>query len=245
MVCIKKRVHDPRGKGGRLWSFSITIDRKPKPSALTRHLAPYLGEPDYHLRARADKDARVDLHLVWPTADRPWTGVYTTGMSARPMTVPPEAREHCSPFAELLLRLPPDWVPTETCPYCDPPFVDHNPLADRRTRWPFEWLVRLARHPHENRSFLAPRHVWSTPDMTPLSKELPFAGFLIDDPADLDRPVPPLLRPDGTRVDFLAAVPLHPAELRAMVAGRRKEVLQALDAAGVGDLLDPARPSCV
>ena len=230
---------------------SVAIDfpdrHRPRRSDIADHLAPYLGSAEFALHGARDGAPRVDVNIVWPTAERPWTTVYTVGASSRPMTVPPQERSRCSPYAELFLRLPPSWVPEEVCAFCVPRRAERNPLADPRAAWPFEWLALLARQPHAAKSFLGAGHVVECADEAPRDHGLPYAGFYLDAAWDVagDREIPPLPRADGSRVDFLGLVALLGPELQAFREGRAKEVLLALDAMKVTELLDPDRQSCV
>ena len=231
--------------------ISIAIDfpdhGRPRRSDISDHLAPYLGRAERALPAAPGGPVPVDVNIVWPSAERPWITAYTVGASSRPMTIPPEARSRCSPYAELFLRLPPDWVPERVCPFCTPRRAERDPLADARTAWPFEWLARLARHPHEEGTFLARGHIIEDADESPRDDGLPFSGFHLDAAWDEagDREIPPLLRKDGERIEFFGVVPLLPAELQAFRERRGTDVLRGLDAMGVTELLVPDRPSCV
>lgn len=231
--------------------ISVAIDLpdhgRPRNSDVSDHLAPYLGSAGHTLRAAPGSPVPADVNIVWPSVERPWTTAYTVGASFRPMAVPPESRSSCSPYIELLLRLPPSWAPERTCPFCEPPRSERHPLADLRTAWPFEWLARLARAPHLERSFLGPGHVVEYTDEAPREHGLPFSGFYFDPGWDEagDRAIPPLVRRSGARVQFLGVVPLHSAEVRAFRDGRGDDVVRGLDAARVTDLLVPDRPSCV
>jgi suppressor of fused protein SUFU len=233
----------------RLVSVAIDLPDhgRPRRSDISDHLAPYLGRADRRLPGVRGGPVQVDVNIVWPAADRPWITAYTVGASSRAMRVPTEARSRCSPYAELFLRLPPSWVPERICPFCSPRRAERDPLADVRTAWPFEWLARLAQHPHVERTFLSRGHVVEFAGESPRDDELPFSGFCLDPAWDEagDREIPPLRRSDGEHIDFFGVVPLHPAELRAMREGRRAEVLRRLDAMKVTEMFVPDRPSCV
>ena len=236
-------------ESGRLVSVAIDFPdlHRPRRSDVADHLAPYVGSADFALHVARDGPVQVDSNIVWPTAERPWTTVYTVGVSSRPMTVPPHERSRCSPYAELFLRLPPSWVPEEVCAFCVPRRAERNPLADPRAAWPFEWLALIARQPHAAKAFLGPGHVVECDDEAQQDHGLPFAGFYLDAAWDAagDREIPPLSRPDGSRVDFFGLVALLRPELQALRAGRGKEVLRGLDEMKVTELLDPDRRSCV
>ena len=220
---------------------------RPKRSDVSDHLSPCLGRADRTLHAATDGPVQVDVNLVWPSADRPWTTAYTVGASSRPMTVPSEARSRFSPYAELFLRLPASWVPERVCAFCVPRRSERDPLADPWTARPFEWLALLAGLPHAQRSFLGRGHVVEFEGEESRDDRPPFSGFYLDTGWDeiRDRAIPPLVTPAGESVDFLGVIPLYAAELRTFRAGRGAEVLRALDALRVTELFDPDRPCCV
>jgi hypothetical protein len=231
--------------------ISVAIDLpdhgRPQRSDVSDHLSPYLGRADRTLRGAPDAPVQIDVNIVWPSADRPWTTAYTVGSSSRPSTVPSEARSRCSPYTELFLRLPATWVPERTCTLCVPRRSERDPLVDPRTARPFEWLALLGALPHVDSTFLARGHVVEFAGEASRKDDWPFSGFYLDPGWDEahDRAIPPLARAGGERVDFLGVVPLYAAELQAFRAGRRTELLRALDDARVTELLDPDRPCCI
>jgi hypothetical protein len=251
MICNPRHAQSARSTPGTSRLVSVAIDLpdrgRPRRSDVSDHLAPYLGHADRALHASAGAPVPIDVNIVWPSAKRPWITAYTVGTSSRPMTVPPEVRSRFSPFAELFLRLPPSWVPEIVCPFCTPRRAERDPLANARVAWPFEWLARLAGHPHAEKTFLGRGHIVVDGDASPRHDDLPFAGFYLDAGWDEagDREIPPLTKGDGQRVDFLGVVPLLPAELQAFREGRGAEVLRGLDEMKVTELLVPDRPCCV
>lgn len=79
----------------------------------------------------------ITIHVV-KSEDR--LVLVTDGMSSLPMNVPAGSEQF--QYAELVLRLPPDWP------------LDSESLKSPEYFWPFEWLRRIARHPHENNTWL-------------------------------------------------------------------------------------------
>lgn len=109
----------------------------------------------------------LDIYWMPPVPDRmPFQLLLSSGMSERAMTLP--AGRPFSPYAELMLALPPDWQ------------LDDASLKDNRWYWPIRWLKFLARFPHEYGTFLTPGHTVPTTDPPePVAEGLPFTGFLI------------------------------------------------------------------
>ena len=84
----------------------------------------------------------IRVHVIPPTAERPWTTLFTAGMSDKPMTVPEGYEEYR--FVELMIHLPPDWpLSPEECR--DP---DHS--------WPVRMLKKIAYLPHLDDTWLGP-----------------------------------------------------------------------------------------
>ena len=79
-------------------------------AAIRAHLASLVGTPTLVLQELVSELVRLDVHLVPPTPERRWTTAFTTGMSARPMEIPPELSGRFPDRVELILRLPPDWL---------------------------------------------------------------------------------------------------------------------------------------
>ncbi len=82
----------------------------------------------------------IAIHVIPPAEDRNHVTLFTTGMSAQPMTVPAteDGREYQR--AELFMQLPGDWK--------------YRALGDPHFGWPFYWLRSLAQHPQVNDTWL-------------------------------------------------------------------------------------------
>ena len=87
-------------------------------------------------------DPSVSVHVIPPTPTRPWTTLFTAGMSDKPMTVPQGYEE--SRFAELMIHLPPDWP------------LSLEAFGDRNHFWPVQMLKKIAYLPHLSGSWLGP-----------------------------------------------------------------------------------------
>ena len=80
----------------------------------------------------------ISVHVIKPTSSQGFLTLFTTGMSAKPMKVPPGLAEHA--FAELYMQLPGDW--------------DFQ-SSDPRYSWPVQLLLDLAAYPEENDAYFA------------------------------------------------------------------------------------------
>lgn len=85
-------------------------------------------------------DCPVAIHRVRPTTDRNSVILFTTGMSDRPMEVPPGNEEFR--YAELMIELPADWP------------VDRQALESADNRWPIDWLRKIAAYIRQEQTWL-------------------------------------------------------------------------------------------
>ena len=117
------------------------------------HIEKYLGYPDLTVNSRETDVISVDIHVVYPTDERPYLTLVSTGMSAAPMRGP-----DCGPLqferAELIMYYSPDAF-REFCEDC----VAHW--------WPVRLLRDLATLPHRHDTYLGCGHSIETGDAPP------------------------------------------------------------------------------
>ena len=200
--------------------------------ALDRHIAEFFGPVEHVLHEMVSHLVGVHVHLVEPTEHRPFRTLVTSGMSERPMTVP--EGHGISPYAELVMCLPADW-----------PLTDRA-MRDERHWWPVRVLKEVARLPHEYRTWIGPWHSVPNGDpAVPYADGTPFAGVVVAPMLTAPPEAQSVVVGDGTVVDLLALVPLHPAEVALKVARGTDALIDVLDRGGVTEVLDPHRPSLV
>jgi hypothetical protein len=201
---------------------------------VTRHVGPIANvfhEVKPHL-------VHLDVLVVGPTDERPYTTLVTCGMSVRPMRVPIENPEDLGRVpelrhAELLLSLPPEW------PLTPDAFLNEDHY------WPVRWLKRLARLPHIDESWLGLGHTIPNGDPpAPFASNTRFSCWLVDEPVRLPREVRKL-RTGDRAINFYALVPLYEDEMRLKLAKGGAALGQLLDRAHVSELIDLKRPSVV
>ncbi|MFI6098002.1 suppressor of fused domain protein [Lentzea sp. NPDC051213] len=189
--------------------------------SIERHVEEHFGPIEFVLHAMPSTG--VHVLVVGPTDERPYRTIVTEGMSNEPMTVP----DGVSPFAELMMCLPADW-----------------PLEDLEAEdaWPIHLIKYLARFPHEYGTWLGAWHLLPNGDpAVPYAPNTEFAGIVIT----------PMLkvRPEAREIDgkinLLAVIPLHPAEIQLKTSKGADALIEAFDRAGVSELLVPQRPSSV
>jgi hypothetical protein len=219
--------HQPRERG-----FDVAIGDSELIEAAEAHLTRHVGEPGTVFHEVVSDLVHVDVHVVPPVAERPWTTLMTSGMAARPMTVPDGLEEHA--LAELTLALPPEWPLTE------------KDWEDEANYWPIRLLKLLARIPHEFDTFLGWGHTVPNDDPPqPYAGNTELCCALIGPPLLGGEDFQRFEVPDGRKVDIWAVVPIHADEMKLKL-DRGTEALEALlDKSEVTELLDPARPSVV
>jgi Suppressor of fused protein (SUFU) len=198
-------------------------------AAVSAHIERFVGEPETVLHQVVSSWVHVDLHVVPPTDERPWTTLVTSGMSQRAMRAPDAG---CT-RAELIMALPPTWP------------LEHSELADDRVYWPFRLLQTLATFPHQYKTWLWTGHTIPHGD--------PPEPYADDTELCCSILLPPLLVGPGfdvlefgdRRVRFLGVYPLYEPEMRLKLESGYEALIDRFDAAGVSELLDPDRPSVV
>ncbi|EMI21002.1 ankyrin 2,3/unc44 [Rhodopirellula maiorica SM1] len=173
----------------------------------------------------------ISINTISPNAEHLYRVLFTSGMSDRPMTTPP--RQEAWQYAELVLHLPADW-PTS-----------RSDEANLQTRWPFNWMRRMAYYPHLNNTWLGlpaaivpsanpPEPLGPNTDQTCL--------LLFPDFANLGQP---LQREDGKLVHFFTVVPLYTEERDYEIKHGMEAFFKRFIEAKVPMTVDVNRPSFV
>lgn len=174
----------------------------------------------------------VDIYWVRATEERPFHVLVTGGMSAMPMTLP-EGVE-ASPFAELVVLLPPSWP------------MEQEAWKDERHYWPIRWLKILARLPHEYGTWLGFGHTIPNGDpAAPFAPDTGLCGMLVLPSLSLAPEVQRVPRPEGGTIDLWTLWPLHEDEMSYKLREGVNALIDRMEEAGLGDVIDPARPSIV
>ena len=116
-------------------------------TTIVRHVTTHFGPVESYTGPAldfGDPQVSIRLHFARNYDDRTRTLVFTSGMSALPMTVP--SGQEAFQLAELFTWLPAAW-PVEGEQHFEPDFY-----------WPFEWLQQIACYPHTNNTWLGGPH---------------------------------------------------------------------------------------
>jgi len=198
---------------------------------IERHVARHLAPATLVIHEVRSEIVHLDVHLVPPGAERPFWFLFTTGMSALPMRVPPGMG--LVPHAELSLMLPAYWK------------VDREVWKrEPRWYWPVRELLSAARYPHRNKTWFGAGHTFANGEpprrfdpTTRMSSMVMLASELLDEEHPvIDAEVPTVL---------LELWPLHSDELALARRQGSHALFHRLLEGEVSAVLDPDRPSCV
>ncbi len=209
--------------------FELAIGDTDSLNAISEHIERHIGPIHSVFHEIISDLVHIDLHWVKPSAERPWQTIITTGMSDRPMH-PPEECSECR-FAELILRLPPDWRLAEA------------DFQDEAWYWPLRWLKILARMPHEYETWLWEGH--SAPNGDPPE---PFAPNtkLCAVMLCLGPTVPDdfhTLQIGDRRIVFFSMIPLYADEVEHKLEHGYESILARFEQQGIDDVLNITRPN--
>lgn len=197
--------------------------------ALTAHMDRHHGQECDVFHELVSDVVHIDLLHAAPTDDLPFHTLMTCGLSERPMPAPaelPDAR-----YAELMLRLPPEWP------------MNSEAFEDESVYWPLRLLKFLARFPHEYDTWLWLGHTVPHGDPPePFAPDTELCGAIV---------LPPVLGPDGFEraeaagrdINVHAVIPLHADEMELKLRKGSDALVERLDQAGLSELLDPGRVS--
>ncbi len=198
-----------------------------------------VGEVTSVIHEVESRFVHIDIHLIPPGPGRDLWVLFTTGMAAMPMTLPP-ATCSCARIerAELVMGLPADWF-TEADLACG------GRVAAKRS-WPTRMLTQIARLPHECATWLDVGH--TVPNGDPPKRwatDRRFTGAILLPPVGI-LDVPAVVRTrDTPTIQLLTPVPLHTAEMDFKLKHGLDAMLELFDQRGVSGVLDPGRQSVV
>lgn len=196
--------------------------------AVDRHIERFLGPVANVFHEIVSTDVHVDVHAVAPSAARPFWTLVTSGMSERPMTVPPGAEDFA--FAELMITLPATWR------------LSMEDFQDERWYWPVRWLKTLACLPHEYATWLGFGHTVPNGDPPgPYGPGTDFCCMFVAPPVSLPEGFHTAHTPSGRAVSFYALYPLYREEMELKLEAGTDELLARFEAAAILDDVRPGR----
>ena len=198
--------------------------------AVNQHLARHIGEAEAHYAVYPGPSGFV--HRIRPGSGRPWTTLYTEGMSARPL---PDCDEGAA-YIELVVRCPEGWFRDDAGGPISQVGSDDGDWLVELMQWMMQlpWRMDLP--------LFAGAVLPNGEPAEPYAEGVRFCSMLIAPVLCL--PVDAQEVRDGDKtVRLLSMVLLDGSELELAERDGIEALYEALDAAGVTELVDPERPS--
>lgn len=219
----------------RLRPFEPAADNDASLAQITAHMEAHLGPVALVYHEIVSDLVHVDVHVLAPTAQRPYFTLVTSGMSDRPMS-PASGAEECR-YAELMLCLPPTW-PIALQPGQVETFDDETHF------WPIRWLKLLARFPHEYDTWLWWGHSVPNGDPPePFAANTRLSGVLLSTPVLAPPEFAALPVREDKTIHFFSVLPLYPEEMAYKLRHGAETLLDKLDRSGISELLEIDRKS--
>jgi hypothetical protein len=216
--------HQPRDDQ----EFELAAGSEETIDAITAHIEKHIGPAPNVFHELVSDKVHLDVHLIPPTERFPFSTLVTSGMSDRPMTLPPNCP--APQFAELLLCLPATWS------------LNYEDFADENVYWPIRWLKTVARLPHDYQTWLGVGHTIPNGDPPePFAENTRFDCWLITNPTAFGSDFCTLTMPDGREVAFYQIVPLYPSETRFKLNVGADALMDRFARLGIGPTIDVNR----
>lgn len=223
-----KRIFRKKSRPEQVLYIDNAPDTTSHTEEISRHIGKHIGRPDRIFRKLMQHDTELDIYILQATGSRPYHVLVTSGMSSRPMPVPPDSM-HLR-YAELCILLPPDWP------------LEHTDWNNENIYWPVRWLKKAGRYPHKNRTWIASGHVLPDDrDPAPFAANTRMNSVLISSPRDLPGDFSVLDTASGHPIHFYVLLPLYPSETRYARRHGTDALLKLFTNAGAGDIIDPRR----
>ena len=217
------------------------VERQKSPPApiqnlrvVTDHIQKYFGLNFFTLHEEKSTVVHLDVHVVLPSAPRPYYTLLTSGMSDRAMRGLRSAAK--SALAEVCLCLPKEWpIGQKDMEWATPEFF-----------WPIVVLKNVARYPHVHETWLAAGHtIGSSQQPMALDPENRFVGLILVKPRSFSEEAQQITVADGREIQYLAIIPLLKEELTFKLELGADALDEKLNAAGITELLNPHRRSVI
>jgi hypothetical protein len=198
--------------------------------AIVRHIERHLGPIESVFHELVSDAVHLDVHWLKPAPARPFHLLVTSGMSDRPMKVPPDldAPRHI----ELVVTLPERWD------------IGEEQFRDENWYWPVRSLKTLARFPHKYDTWIGEGHTVTHDDPPrPFAPTTRLCGTILLPPQHVPDAFRELRLGDGRTIRFLAVVPVHEDEMALKTRSGTAALLERFRERGVTDAIEPTRRS--
>ncbi len=219
--------------------FELAFGNEATITAISEHIERHLGPASSVYHEIISDKVHVDVHLVPPSADFPFYTLVTSGMSDRPMTVPPGApADEAPPYAELCILLPSTWNIPENAADINAAFEDEN------VYWPIRWLKMLARLPHEYDTWLGFGHtIPNGEDAAPFADDTELGCMLLLTALSLPEEFQTLVVSPEKTVHFYTLYPIYREEMDLKMEQGVHALIDRFEIYDTGDVLDLSRPN--
>lgn len=178
----------------------------------------------------------LDVFVMQAPTKQDFHVLYTTGMSAMPMTLPEALLPQYKDLerAELLLLLPAEWdILTGYAEDKDVPGY---------LWWPVQLMKYLARFPHEYKTWLGWGHTLpNSAEFVPYDKSTALCGAML---GALQERISMFRAEDDTQINFYTVMPLYREEMEYQKTAGTEALMQKLAALkGFGMIVFPDRPN--
>lgn len=196
---------------------------------LYKHIEKYIGPISNVFKEIIPGEVGIDVLVAGPTPQRNYYTLVTSGMSARPMTVPNGAEEY--QYAELMISLPPTWK------------LSDEDFRDERNYWPIGAMKRTARFPHEYQTWLYRGHTVANgnpPERYSVNTD--FQSMLlwvpeVEDEANFFN----LTVSEGKTLQFYSLIPLYKEECDYSIQNGSNALLSKLGKVGTTSVVNLSR----
>jgi hypothetical protein len=219
--------HEPRERG-----FELALGDELLIGEVSAHMEEHLGEVSNVYHEVISDLVHIDVHFIEPAEGRPWYTLFTTGMSERPMTFPPQFAG-MPKHAELMLRLEPSWPVHEIGGESTPEWA----------YWPIRGLKQLARFPHEYETALGVGHTVPNGDPPePFASNTELCCWLLTPPM-VASPNFAEFEAAGRRIQVLQLMPIYEDEMNLKLQKGVDALVRRFAKAKTPDVISPRRPS--
>jgi Suppressor of fused protein (SUFU) len=215
--------------GEREREFQLAIGDEDAIERIDAHIEECIGPVEIVFHELISDLVHVDIHMVGPTAERPYHTLITSGMSDLPMTTPDGT--DLPKYAELMLSLPPDWPLTQEA------------FADDRNYWPIRTLKTLARLPHEYQTWLGFGHTIPNngDPAEAYAENTELCCALVYQPQLIPESALGLKIDDEKTIWFYSVVPIYKEEMEFKLKKGSEALFKRMMAQNVNELLDIKR----
>lgn len=206
--------------------------------AIEAHVEEHIGKISWIMHEIISEKLHIDILVVEPAPERDYYALLSMGMSALPMNIPGEL--DISPFSELMICLPPDWVikkEEDTAMPSETEDLAKNPAAESNY-WPIRWLKILAHLPIDYDTWLGYGH--SIPAEELFAENTHFNGLLLS-PSLEDEDFFILKQENGKEVYFWNIVPIFEEEMQFKLENGADALFELFDQFEVSHIVDIVR----